>query len=62
MLILDDIDVTKSVSNVDIINSNQKKILGETIPALDPLKRKVIFLGNVIAQDGIVPRFWDNYR
>ena len=62
LLVLDDIDVVKSVNNVDIINANERKILGETIPALDPLKRKVIFLGNVIAQDGIVPRFRENYE
>lgn len=62
LLILDDIDVTKSVNNVDIINSNEKKILGETIGALDPLRRKIIFLGNIINDDGIVPRFWETYK
>ena len=44
LLILDDIDVMKSVTTADIINSNERKILSETIGALDPLKRKIIFL------------------
>ena len=62
LLILDDIDVIKSVSNIDIINSNEKKILWETIPALDPLHRKIIFLWNTINEDGIVPRFRNRYK
>ena len=62
LLILDDIDVVKSVNNIDIINANEKKILGETIPALDPLRRKIIFLGNTINEDGIVPRFRNRYK
>jgi len=62
LLILDDIDVVKSVTNSDIINQNEKKILGETIPALDPLRRKIIFLGNTINEDGIVPRFRNMYK
>ena len=44
LLILDDIDVTDSVSNVQVINKNEAKILSETIGALDPLRRKIIFL------------------
>ena len=62
LLILDDIDVMKSVTTADIINSNERKILSETIWALDPLKRKIIFLWNVIQEDGVVPRFWRNYQ
>lgn len=62
LLVLDDIDVNKSVSNVDIINSNERKIMGETIGAMDPLKRKIIFLGNTINEDGIVPRFRNRYK
>lgn len=58
----DDIDVVKSVMNVEVINNNEKKILGETIPALDPLHRKIIFLGNTIQEDGIVPRFRNMYK
>jgi len=62
LLVLDDIDVVKSVNSVDIINNNEKKILWETIPALDPLRRKIIFLGNTINEDGIVPRFRNRYK
>lgn len=62
LLVLDDIDVIKSVNNVEIINQNEKKILWETISALDPLKRKIIFLGNIINEDWIVPRFWNLYK
>jgi hypothetical protein len=62
LLVLDDIDVVKSVSNVDIINQNWAKITWETIPALDPLHRKIIFLGNVINEDGVVPRFMQEYN
>ncbi len=61
-LILDDIDVLKSVLNVDIINQNERKILWETIASLDPLQRKIVFLGNTIVEDGIVPRFRNNYK
>lgn len=62
LLVLDDIDVTKSVNNVDIIRQNEQKITGETIGSLDPLRRKIIFLGNVINEDGIVPRFREKYK
>lgn len=58
----DDIDVIRSVSNVQIINQNEAKIQWETIPALDPLRRKIIFLGNVINEDWIVPRFKKRYE
>lgn len=56
LLILDDIDVVKSVENIKIIDKNEKKIMGETIPALDPLRRKIVFLWNIINEDWIVPR------
>jgi predicted phage terminase large subunit-like protein len=62
LLFLDDIDVVKSVGNVDIIKANEDKITNETIGSLDPLKRKVIFLWNVINEDGVVPRFWERYH
>jgi phage terminase large subunit-like protein len=61
LLILDDIDVEKSVQNSDIIEANERKILGETIGALDPVRRRIIFLGNIINQDGVVPRFRDRF-
>lgn len=62
LLILDDIDIVRSVANVDIINQNEAKILGETIAALDPLNRKIVFLGNTIVEDWIVPRFRKRYE
>jgi hypothetical protein len=61
LLYLDDIDVEKSVKNVRIVDENERKILGETIGALDPLRRRIIFLGNTILTDGIVPRFRERY-
>lgn len=57
LLILDDVDVNKSVMNPQIINQNEKKILWEVFGALDPLDHKIIFLGNTILEDWIVPRF-----
>jgi len=62
LLVLDDIDITKSVNNIDIINQNEKKIMWETIGALDPLRRKIIFLGNTINEDWLVPRFRNKYK
>lgn len=44
LLILDDIDVEKSVRNADIIDNNERKILGETMGALDPTNNRIIFL------------------
>lgn len=69
LLILDDIDVEKSVKTESIIDANERKVLGETIGALDPTRRRVIFLWNTINEDGLVPRFrkkfegiWDIFR
>jgi len=62
LLFLDDIDVEKSVKNIDIIDDNERKISGETIGSLDAKKRQIIFLGNVINEDGIVPRFVKKYK
>lgn len=62
LLFLDDIDVEKSVKNIDIIDDNERKISGETIGSLDPKKRQIIFLWNVINEDGIVPRFVKKYK
>jgi len=44
LVILDDIDVEKSVRNIDIIDSNEQKLIGETMGALDPVRRRIIFL------------------
>lgn len=57
MLVLDDIDVSDSVRNPEIIQKNYDKITGETIGALNKEYARIIFLGNVITNDGIVPRF-----
>ena len=43
-MILDDIDVTKSVKNIEIIDENERKIIGETIGALDPANNRIVFL------------------
>jgi len=56
-LVLDDIDVSDSVRNSEIIDKNYEKITGETIGAMSKEKSRIIFLGNVINQDGVVPRF-----
>ena len=71
LLILDDVDVVKSVMNPEIINQNERKLLWELFGALDPLDHKILFLGNTILEDGIVPRlrrlyenneWWDVFR
>lgn len=62
LLVLDDIDVDKSVKNPTIIEDNFNKITWETISALDPLHRKVIFLWNTIQEDWVVPRFRKKYK
>lgn len=62
LLFLEDIDVDKSVKNIDIIDANERKILTETIGAMDATKRQVILLGNVITEDGVVPRFIARYK
>lgn len=62
LLILDDIDVEESVSNDSIIDDNEHKLISETFGALDPTRRKIIFLGNIIKEDGIVPRFEKKYK
>lgn len=62
LLFLEDIDVDKSVKNIEIIDANERKILTETIGAMDATKRQVCLLGNVITEDGVVPRFINRYR
>lgn len=54
---LDDIDTTESVRNKDIIDKNEIKLRQETIGAMNKGKSRIIFLGNTIANDGIVRRF-----
>lgn len=62
LLFLEDIDVDKSVKNIEIIDANERKILTETIGAMDATKRQVCLLGNVITEDGVVPRFIARYK
>ena len=57
LLILDDIDITDSVKNPEIIQKNYEKITWETFWALSKERSKIIFLWNTINQDWIVPRF-----
>jgi phage terminase large subunit-like protein len=61
-VIFDDIDVLKSVTNPAIIERNDHKIVNETMGAMDPLNRKVVFLGNTIYEDWVVPRFFNRYK
>ena len=57
LLILDDIDVTDSVKNPDIIQKNYDKITGETFGAMTKeWKAQIYFLGNTINKDWIVRR------
>lgn len=57
LLVLDDIDVSDSVRNKDVIDKNYEKINEETIGALSKEWYQIIFLWNTIKKDGIVPRF-----
>lgn len=56
LLVVDDADTSDSVRNRTIIDQNWRKLTGETIDAMDPFKRRIIALLNVIAEDGIGPR------
>lgn len=58
LLIIDDIDVSDSVRNPDIIDKNYAKVTGETFGAMTKDGSAMIyFSGNTINEDGIVPRF-----
>jgi len=62
LLIMDDIDVLKSVMNPRIIEQNERKILWEVFGALDPLWNKRIILGNTILEDWTIPRLRNLYK
>lgn len=62
LLFLDDIDVSKSVENVDIVEKTTRKVKGETIGAMEALNRQIIFSYNVINEDGVGPRLWKDYH
>lgn len=57
LLILDDVDNNSSTYTRSVIDKNYNKISGETIGAMSKKRSRVIFLGNVIRPDGVVPRF-----
>lgn len=58
LLIIDDIDVSDSVRNPDIIDKNYQKITGETFWSMTKDGTSMIyFSGNTINEDWIVPRF-----
>ena len=58
LLIVDDIDVSDSVRNPDVIEKNYQKITWETFWAMTKTwEAKIYFLWNTINNDWIVPRF-----
>ena len=58
LLIVDDIDVSDSVRNPDVIEKNYQKITWETFGAMTKTwEARIYFLWNTINQDWIVPRF-----
>ena len=58
LLIVDDIDVTDSVRNPEIIDKNYIKLTWETFGAMTKTwEARIYFLWNTINQDWIVPRF-----
>ena len=58
LLIVDDIDVSDSVRNPEVIEKNYQKITWETFWAMTKTwDAKIYFLWNTINQDWIVPRF-----
>jgi len=62
LLVMDDIDVLKSVMNGKIIEQNERKILWEVFGALDPLHNKRIILWNTILEDWTIPRLRRLYK
>ena len=60
-IVLDDIDVDKSVSNVDIIGKNYLWLKGELMWGLSE-DAQILFLWNIIKSDWIVPRFEKDYK
>jgi len=58
LLIIDDIDVSDSVRNPEIIDKNYKKVTWETFGSMTKDgTAQIYFLWNTINQDWIVPRF-----
>ena len=61
LILLDDIDVTKSVQNEKIIEYNYNRLRSEVFGWLAQDKHKIVFLGNVINEDWVVPRIYNQY-
>ncbi len=61
LLLLDDIDVEKSVSNPKIIDKNYHFLKSEVFGWLG-FQSRIIFLGNIIKQDWLVPRFEKEFK
>ena len=58
LLIVDDIDVSDSVRNPEVIEKNYQKVTWETFWAMTKTwEARIYFLWNTINQDWIVPRF-----
>jgi len=55
-LYMDDVDVLDSVRNPETINKNEEFLKNEVIGGVDSYCR-IVFLGNIIAADGLVPRY-----
>lgn len=61
LVVLDDIDVDKSVSNIEMIDKNYLWIKGELLGWIS-WDCQIIFLWNTIKSDWIVPRFENDYK
>lgn len=61
LIILDDVDVLKSVRNPKIIDKNYEFIKEEILAGADAQAKK-IFLGNIISSDGVVPRLLEEAK
>lgn len=61
LVVLDDIDVDKSVNSIDIIEKNYLWIKGELLGWISQ-DCQIIFLWNTIKSDWIVPRFELDYK
>ena len=58
-VLADDVDILKSVKNVDVIDKNEQFILSELFGWLEG---RFIFLWNIVAEDGVVPRLINKYK
>ena len=61
LVVLDDIDVDKSVNNIEMIEKNYLWIKGELLGWISQ-NCQIIFLWNTIKPDWIVPRFENDYK